>query len=342
MWDFNMRRAMGIMLQTLPFVVLRCLVYFLITLAYILMTGVGSGVGWGIGGFGDEGFRAMTTIWGGIAGFSITGIIMLFLREYILYMVKAGHIAVMVKLIDNEALPEGRSQISYAQTVVQERFMQANVLFALDRLVHGVVRAITGIVRAMGSILPIPGFKNIMTFIRAFLRLAVGLIDEVILAYIIRTDSKNPWQSARSALILYGQNGVNMMKNALWLTFFTYGLSLVVFLICLAPAAALVYMLPGAWSAGGVVFALLFAWAVKAALIEPFAIACLLTAYFQAIEGQEPNPEWEQRLEGASKQFRRLAEKAAQWRPMAPQPATATKAALDQAEPSAQPPSQDH
>src|SRR5690625_7519875 len=81
MWDFSMRRAMGIMMQTLPFIVLRCLVYFAITLAYILMTGVGSVVGWGIGGFGDTDFRAAATVWGGISGFTIAGIVMLFLRE---------------------------------------------------------------------------------------------------------------------------------------------------------------------------------------------------------------------------------------------------------------------
>src|SRR5690625_7690645 len=157
MWDFSMRRALGISIQTCLFVILRCLVYVAITLAYILMTGIGSGVGWGIGGFGSTDFRAATTIWGGIAGFGITGMVMLFLREYILYMVKAGHIAVMVRLIDGEPMPEGRSQISYAQKEVQERFMQANILFALDRLVLGVISAITGIVHTMGSFLPIPG-----------------------------------------------------------------------------------------------------------------------------------------------------------------------------------------
>src|SRR5690625_1614680 len=134
MWDFNMRSAMTIMVRTLPFIILRCLVYFAITLAYILMTGIGTGVGWGIGGFGSANFQAATTVWGGIAGFSITGIVMLFMREYILYMVKAGHIAVMVKLIDGEPMPEGRSQISYAQKEVQGRFMQANILFALDQI----------------------------------------------------------------------------------------------------------------------------------------------------------------------------------------------------------------
>tara|TARA_R100000365_G_scaffold589_1_gene1981 strand:+ start:2460 stop:2603 length:144 start_codon:yes stop_codon:yes gene_type:complete len=39
MWDFSVGRAMGLMVQTLPFVMLRMAVYFGITLAYILVTG---------------------------------------------------------------------------------------------------------------------------------------------------------------------------------------------------------------------------------------------------------------------------------------------------------------
>src|SRR5699024_11761374 len=100
-----------------------------------------------------------------------------------------------------EPIPEGRSQIQYAQHEVKERFMQANVLFAIDRMVHGGVRAITGIIHTIGSILPIPGMTNLIGFVRAFLRLAVGLIDEVILAYIIRNDSDNSWRAGRSAVI---------------------------------------------------------------------------------------------------------------------------------------------
>ena len=152
-----------------------------------------------------------------------------------------------------------------------------------------------------------------MGVVKAFLRIAVGLIDEVILAYIIRTGSDNPWLASRSALVLYGQNAQIMLKNAAWLTLFTYGLSFVVFLIMLAPAAALVYLIPGAWSAGGMVFALLFAWAVKVAVIEPFAITCLLQAYFKTIQDQTPNPEWEARLDKVSNKFGELKGKAQTW-----------------------------
>ncbi|MCF6316910.1 MAG: substrate-binding domain-containing protein [Marinosulfonomonas sp.] len=40
--------------------------------------------------------------------------------------------------------------------------------------------------------------------VRAILRIAVGLIDEVILAQIFRTRSENPWGTARDAVVLYG------------------------------------------------------------------------------------------------------------------------------------------
>jgi hypothetical protein len=104
-----------------------------------------------------------------------------------------------------------------------------------------------------------------------------------------------------------------MLKNAAWLTLITYGLALVVFLVMLAPAAAVVYIIPGGWSAGGFVFALIFAWAVKAALIEPFAIACMMQVFFRTIEGQSPDPAWDQRLSDASRKFSKIKERAAQW-----------------------------
>jgi hypothetical protein len=183
----------------------------------------------------------------------------------------------------------------------------------VDQLVKGVIRAITGLVQGLLNFLPVPGLDRIMGVVRAYLRLAVGLIDEVILAHGIRTRAENPWDSAREALVLYGQNGGTMLRNAAWLTLFTYGLSILVFLVMLAPAALVVYLIPGAWSAGGLVFALVFAWAVKAALIEPFAIACLLQAFFTITDGQTPNPDWEARLDGASRKFARIKDRAMNW-----------------------------
>lgn len=101
-----------------------------------------------------------------------------------------------------------------------------------------------------------------------------------------------------------------MLKNAAWLALIIYGLGFLVFLVMLAPAVLVVYLMPCAWAAGGVVFALLFAWSVKAALLEPFAIACMMQVYFKTIERQTPKPEWDTRLEQMSAKFRRLKDRA--------------------------------
>ncbi|RUS59178.1 hypothetical protein EGN72_14610 [Pseudorhodobacter sp. E13] len=313
MWDFSISQALGLMRRTAPFLMFRVIVYFGITAALVIVTGTGAGLGWGIGNFGDEEFRATATGYGALGGFGLTAGVIFFFRDYLLYIVKAGHIAVMVELMTGGEVPDGRGQIDYAKEVVKARFGEASALFALDRVIKGVVGAITGLVQGLMSILPIPGLSNIMGVVRAYLRVAVGLVDEVILAHAIKTRATNPWASAREALVLYGQNARPMLINAAWLTAIVYGLSFVVFLLMLAPAAAIVYLMPGAWSAGGLVFAIIFAWAVKAALIEPFAIACLLQVFFKVTEGQRPNPEWEAKLDKLSDKFRGMAAKASAW-----------------------------
>lgn len=313
MWDFSISDAFGLMRRTAPFVIFRVIVYFGISAAFILATGTGAGIGWGVGAFGDDAFRNNTVFYGGLAGFSITAGVLFFLRDYILYIVKAGHIAVMVELMQGGTIPAGRAQIIYARDVVTQRFGQASALFALDQLIKGVVGAVTGLMQGILMFLPIPGLDRIMGLVRAYLKLAVGLVDEVILAHAIRTRSNNPWTSAQEALVLYAQNARPMLINAAWLTLIVYGLSFVVFLLMLAPAAAVVYLLPGAWSAGGFVFAILFAWAVKAALIEPLAIACLLQVFFKVTEGQTPNPEWQAKLTAASDKFKKLGERGLAW-----------------------------
>ncbi len=313
MWDFSISRALGLMARTAPFVLFRILVYFGISAAFILVTGTGAGIGYGVGLLGDDDFHASATFWGAAIGFGGTAGVLFFLRDYLLYIVKAGHIAVLVELLDGRDIPGGRAQIDHARAVVTERFGQASALFVLDQLVRGALRLITGLLDGIAALLPIPGLEQAMALVRGWLRLAVGLVDEVILAHILRVRSANPWTSAQEALVLYAQNAKPMLVNAAWLTLITWGLSLIVFLVMLAPAAAVVWLIPGQMSGGVMIFAILFAWSVKAALIEPFAVACLLQVYFRETEGQQPDPDWMAQLQQLSDKFRSLGERARSW-----------------------------
>lgn len=316
MWNFSIARSLGLMIRTAPFILFRVVVYFGVTVALILLTGAGAGIGYGVGYFGGDDFQATSTFWGGAAGFGLTGGILFFLRDYFLYLVKAGHIAVMVEYLDGRPVPLGLGQIAFARSVVTGRFGQASALFALDQLVKGVINLITGLVEGLMSILPIPGLDRVMGLMRAYLRVAVGLVDEVVLAHAIRTRSENAWEAAHDGLVLYAQNARPILVNAAWLTLISWILAALVFVLMLAPAGAVVWLLPGDSSAGLFVFAVVFAWAVKAAVIEPFTLACMLQVFFRVTEGQEPLPEWRGRLTQVSDKFRQLGERAVGWSPM--------------------------
>ncbi len=310
MWDFSIGRTLAIMARTWPFIVLRLIVYFCITIAYVLATGAGAGLGWGVGHIFADGGPEGTAFWGAVTGFGLVTGVLYLLREYILYVVKAGHIAVMVHLIDGRDVPGGQGQIAYARQIVTQRFAEANVLFVMDQLVKGVIRTITGLVGGIAAFLPIPGLQGLIGFINTVIRLALTYVDEIILGRNIRIDSKNPFDTARQSVVLYAQNAGTMLKNAVWLALIMWGLTIVVFIFMIAPAGALLYYMPSQSGGWVFVFAIVLAWAVKSALLEPFAIAALMQAYFKVIEGQSPNPEWDSRLEGASKHFRELKDKA--------------------------------
>lgn len=310
MWDFSIGRSLGIMLRTWPFILFRMIVYFGITLAYVAATGTGAGIGWGVGHIFADGGPEGTAFYGGIAGFALVSIAVYWIREYILYVLKAGHIAVMVHLIDGRDVPDGQNQIAYAKAIVTQRFAEANILFVVDQLVKGAIRAVTGLIGGVAAFLPIPGLNGLVSFINTVIRLSLTYVDEIILGYNIRINSSSPFETARQGVVLYAQNGTKMIKNAVWLALILWGVTFVIFLVMLAPAGAVVYMMPGQLSGWSFVLAIVFAWALKVALVEPFAIASLMQVYFRTIEGQAPNPEWDRRLSEVSRQFRELKDKA--------------------------------
>lgn len=311
MWDFRIGKTLSIMALTWPFILLRMAVYFAITFAYVMATGAGAGVGYGLGHVASDPDAPFSfAMFGGLGGFVVVSVALFWIREWILYMVKAGHIAAMVHLIEGRQIPGGQGQISYARQVVTERFFEANILFVLDQLVKGVIGAITALVGGIAAFIPIPGLQGVVRFINTVIRLSLTYVDEIILGYNIRTNSNNPWDTARQGVVLYAQNARTMVKNAIWLAVIMWGLSFVVFLVMIAPAGAILYAMPGELGGWAFAFAIVFAWAVKAALLEPFAIAALMDVYFRTVEGQVPNPEWDRRLSEASEKFRELKDRA--------------------------------
>ena len=129
----------------------------------------------------------------------------------------------------------------------------------------------------------------------------------------MKTRAENPWASSRTALVLYAQNYVAFLKNAVWLALFIWAMTVAVFLFVLGPAALIVGMFPGAGGPLTLIIALVLAWGIKQAVIEPIGMTALMQVFFKVTEGQVANPEWEAKLEGVSTKFRELADKAKGW-----------------------------
>ncbi len=310
MWDFKMGQVMSTLLKTKEFVLFRFLIYMGITLAYIIGTGAGGGVGYLFGQVGDNSEAGV--FYGMVGGFSIVSGVLYYVREYLLYIVKAGHIAVIVKHLDGEPMPEGKSQVKYAQEVVKSRFKESSILFGVDQLIKGVLKTFNRIFSGVMSFLPfLP--QGLVKFVNGVINMSLTYVDEVILAYYIRNNSENPWEDARKALVLYGQNYKVFLKNALFLTIITWVLSLIVIVIVFAPLAGLMGLTGYTGGFWPFVLAVVTAWGIKAALIDPFAMTALMQVFFKVTEGQEPNPEWEAKLERGSKKFVELKDKAVNW-----------------------------
>jgi len=330
--DFKIGEVMGLMAKTMPFLVFRFLIYFAITLTYILMTGVGAGVGYGIGRIATED-PAGFSMWGGIIGFGIVSAVAYFLREYLLYMVKAGHIAVLVELMEGKELPQGRGQIDHAQKIVRERFAESSVLFGVDQLIKAVLKAFNRVFFTITAFIPIPGVQGIAKFINTVINLSLTYLDEVILAYNIKTGSDNPWRSSRTALILYAQNYKAFLKNAFFLAFVIWGLTFLVFLLILGPVLAIVSFIPAIAGPLTLIIAVVMAWGIKQAVIEPIGMTALMQVFFKVTEGQQANPEWEGKLDSASKKFSKFKDNALDWdrekgtSPQADEPAQGNAAA---------------
>lgn len=316
--DFTLGRAFSLLWRTLPFLLLRIVVYFGILLSYLVAVTIGGSLGYALGKVGGN--SAGGSFWGAIIGFFLVSGIVYWLREYLLYLVKAGHIAVLVELMEGREIPRGRSQIEYAGSVVKQHFVESSALFALDRLIHGILRLFNRVTFNLAAILPIPGLETLMKLFNAVINTSLTYLDEAILAQTLRSRSSNPWATARDSVVLYAQNYKSILKNALVLTLVVWALTLGIFILVLGPVALLASF--SAKLVGFFSFALaaIVAICLKAAFIDPFAMTALLQVYFKITQGQAPNPDWSARLSGLSDKFRQLEAKAQSAPPPAPMP----------------------
>ncbi|HKO91939.1 MAG TPA: hypothetical protein VJU61_12340, partial [Polyangiaceae bacterium] len=245
----------------------------------------------------------------------VAGSLWRFVVRYLLYLLKAAHIAVLTELITTGRIGTGNeSMFQYGKRIVTERFGEVNAMFALDLLIAGIVGAFNRTLNWVANLLPIPGLDSMMGIVNSVLRASTTYIDETIFSYNLARGDENVFRSSQDGLIYYAQNAKEVLKTGLWVVVLDRVLTFVIWVVMLAPAFFVGYLMPGnavTWVA--FFFAVLFAGTLRSALLRPLFLTMVMVKFHAMAQNQPINLEWDGRLSQASKKFDELKRQAEAW-----------------------------
>lgn len=295
--------ALALLGKTLPFVWVRLGSYAVLFVALALYFGVVGGLALLLGRlWAPLGFITFLIAIGG--GFGL----LRWVSRYYFYLLKAAHVAVMIEFVVHGQAP-AEGQIAYGKRQVTERFRDTSVMFAVDLLVDGAVKAVVRTFARIAGILPIPGLDSLTKLLERVAVASTTYVDEAVLSRAYAKREQNVWKVAHDGVILYAQAWKPILTNALVLTLIGYVEFIVFLLILAAPAFGFAAAFP-AMAPVAAIMAFAGAWLLKLALADPFAMAATLLAYHRSTAGMEPDLEWKAKLEGASTKFQELGRKA--------------------------------
>lgn len=255
--------------KTIPFCMTRMFLGGALVLVLGLLLGLCTGIGWL---FGDAGIVVGLIVWMALVR-PINALVM----NYGGYMVKAGHIAVLAEAAATGVVPA--DQVAYGTQKVKDRFLTANVYFAVDKLVSGAVRQIQKNITKLGNKLDfIPGMEHIVGVANFFVELSLGYIDECCLGWTFYKKEQGAFQSACDGVVIYAQNIKHLLKNAAVTMLKVVAATLVAALVVFVPIGLLFKLLK--WS-GLVAFILacLVAWVVKFAFLDSYILCQTMSGY---------------------------------------------------------------
>lgn len=312
----NFTQALKIVFKTIPFILLRLGVY--------LLFGIGFCIYWALVFFiAQAGAKLHPGV--GVAVWVI-GLILSFpfirlAREYFLYVLKIGHVAVITQLVIHGELPEGINQVEWGKDQVMRRFKETSVLFVVDRLVNGVIRSINGMMQGVANVFHgVPGLGSLVGLAKTVLRFSLTYVDESVMARNFMVEKETVWESAKTGVILYAQSWKEILKTAIVLglaAVTSYSILVILFLIPFWGVGAAAFP---KFKFVFIIFAFIFAGVVKLALFDPWALTTMILVYLKTTKDMVPDQGWEDKLSSVSKKFRELQAKAI---PSAPPPQAA-------------------
>ena len=231
--------------------------------------------------------------------------------EYIGYMIKAAHVAVIGELALNGKIPEGVKMTDYGKQKVKERFLTANAFFAIDKLMTTAVKQIQNMISKIGGMFEkIEIVQTIISIVNVFVGIVLGYVDEAVLARVFQKKEDGAWKASCDGVVLYFQNWKEILKNALGLTlgivaFYAVGMGIVYGIIALISGGA-----GDLWAIFFIIIAFFLIDVVKVAFIDSYVTISVVNKYLPLTMGQEPALDIYEKAQGWSKKFKEMCNKA--------------------------------
>lgn len=239
--------------------------------------------------------------------------------KYVLYMIKAAHVAVVGELLANGKLPDGVSQLQWGKQQVAQRFGQVSIMFVVDEMIRAVIGTFTSLVFNIASLLPGDTMSQLASLANRVIRFATNYIDEAVMARAFWRKDENIWRSAEQGVTLYAQAWKPLLKNAVALMILSYIPFVVVLILFGAPLGWLLSLISVKLAAWSMLILFMLAFLVKVAVGNSFAMVAMIAAYQRETANLMPDPAIEAQLSGMSNKFIELKERAMQ--PFQPTPA---------------------
>ncbi len=234
-----------------------------------------------LGSLGDGGGIVIAlTVW-----FILVGCVYGFLQHYVGYILKAGHVAMVTTAVTTGSLPE--DQLAAAREMVSQRFLTANVYFAVDRLVSGAVSQLQKGLQKVDDLLgKIPGVSFIVSFAQMFVHIALNYVDECCLGYTFLHGDQSAFKSAADGVVIYFQNWKKLLKDA---AVMTLAVMVISFLAWLLPFL----LFAGIFAALGIhlicaaLLSIIIAAILKSSFVDSFLMVRMMVSYMEVVPSTE-------------------------------------------------------
>lgn len=274
--------------KTMSCVILKFWAWIVIAFCFVAATLIGAGVG--LIGNAFEIHSALPAQIGSVVGFCVCGYLTFVVRGTTMLPRRVGHLRVLVDQLGESVVLSSKEQFVRYKDAAATYFGGTAKLAHIERKIRqGLTLIYSDRCRLERFCF---GKSSLTILVNMVVNFLTAFQAEIILAYVIKAASKETAElTAKKGLLLFAQE-VNTYSKSLWVVNGVMYVGLILlYSVLLYPWAWIDSIVPFEMGFWVNVFAMVFAWVLKATFLESVVVAALIPIFFARVNEQEVRSE---------------------------------------------------